>query len=152
MRRRKFITLLGGAAAAWPLRAHAEEAAKFYTIGVLVLTAPNPDRLITALRHGLREAGYIEGRNLRLEIRTADAKPELLAQKAADLVRIQVDVIVAFSRRPRWQPSRRRARFRSSWRRAIRLRPESSRAWPDRAATSRGCRAAAQKSPERAWS
>jgi len=96
MRRRKFITLLGGAAAAWPLRAHAEEAAKFYTIGVLVLTAPNPDRLITALRHGLREAGYIEGRNLRLEIRTADAKPELLAQKAADLVRMQVDVIVAF--------------------------------------------------------
>jgi putative ABC transport system substrate-binding protein len=96
MKRREFLTLLGGAAAAWPLAGHAEQAAKVYTIGVLALTAPNPDRLLAALRQGLREAGYIEGRNLRLEIRTADARPELLATKAAELVGLQVDVIVAF--------------------------------------------------------
>ena len=76
-RRREFIALLGGVAAACPLAGHAEQAAKVYTIGVLALTAPNPDRLLAALRQGLREAGYIEGRNLRLEIRTADARPEL---------------------------------------------------------------------------
>jgi putative ABC transport system substrate-binding protein len=96
MRRREFIALLGGVAAACPLAGHAEQAAKVYTIGVLALTAPNPDRLLAALRQGLREAGYIEGRNLRLEIVTADAKPELLAKKAAELVRLQVDIIVAF--------------------------------------------------------
>jgi ABC-type uncharacterized transport system substrate-binding protein len=94
MRRREFITLLG--AAVWPVAALAEEGAKSYTIGVLVLTAPTPDRLVAALRQGLREAGYIEGQNLRLEIRTADAKPDLLAEKAAELVRLRVDAIVAF--------------------------------------------------------
>jgi putative ABC transport system substrate-binding protein len=96
VKRREFITLLGGAVTTWPLGARAEEAAKFYTIGVLALTAPNPARLVAELRQGLREAGYIEGRNLRLEIRTADAKPELLAEKAAELVRLRVEAIVAF--------------------------------------------------------
>src|SRR5262245_7910899 len=96
IRRRELITLLGGAAAAWPVAALAQEAAKSYTIGVLVLTAPTPDRLVAALRQGLRETGYIEGQNLRPEIRTADAKPDLLAEKAAELVRLQVDAIVAF--------------------------------------------------------
>jgi hypothetical protein len=96
MRRREFIMLLGGAAAGWPVGATPEQAGKVYTIGVLALMAPLPDRLIAALRQGLREAGYIEGSNLRLEIRASDAKPELLAEKAAELIRLQVDVIVAF--------------------------------------------------------
>ena len=94
--RREFITLLGGAAAAWPLMVHAQQATKVYTVGVLALAAPSPDRLLAALRRGLSESGYAEGRNLRLEIRTADAKPDLLAKNAAELVRLQVDVIVAF--------------------------------------------------------
>jgi putative tryptophan/tyrosine transport system substrate-binding protein len=96
MRRREFINLLGSAAAAWPLTATAEQAGKVYIIGVLALAAPNPDRLLAALARGLREAGYTEGQNLRLELRTADAKPELLAEKAAELVRLRADVIVAF--------------------------------------------------------
>jgi ABC-type uncharacterized transport system substrate-binding protein len=95
VRRREFITLLGGAAA-WPVAARAQQAGKVYTIGVLALAAPSPDRLLAALRQGLSEAGYIEGRNLRFEIRIADAKPELLRKKAAELVRLQVNVIVAF--------------------------------------------------------
>jgi len=69
---------------------------KLYTIGVLALTTPNPDPLLTALRRGLREAGYTEGRNLRLEIRIADANPDLLADKAGELVRLNVDLIVTF--------------------------------------------------------
>jgi putative tryptophan/tyrosine transport system substrate-binding protein len=96
MRRREFIVLVGGAAVAWSVGATAEQAGKVYSIGVLALRAPPPDRLIAALREGLRAAGYIEGTNLRLEIRASDAKPELLAENAAELVRLQVDVIVAF--------------------------------------------------------
>jgi ABC-type uncharacterized transport system substrate-binding protein len=99
MKRRELITLIGGTAAAcclsWPLAARAQQA-KVYTIGVLALTTPNPDPLLKALREGLRDAGYIEGRNLRLEIRTAEGKPELQSENAAELVRLKVDLIVTF--------------------------------------------------------
>ena len=95
MKRREFITLLGGGAIAWPLAARAQQA-KVYTIGVLALTTPNPDPLLRALREGLRDADYIEGRNLRLEIRAADGKPELQSENAAELVRLKVDLIVTF--------------------------------------------------------
>ncbi len=99
LKRRDFILALGGAAAAnVALRTSAVRAqpASVHTIGVLTLTSPNPAPLIAALREGLREAGYVEGRNLRLEIRTADAKPELQLEQAAELVRRKVDVIVTF--------------------------------------------------------
>jgi putative ABC transport system substrate-binding protein len=95
MRRREFITLLGGAAAAWPLAARAQQA-RVYTIGVLTLTGPNPEPLLEALREGLRDAGYVEGRNLRLEIRSAAGRPDLQLEKAAELVRLKVDLIVTF--------------------------------------------------------
>ena len=91
MRRRKFIALLGGAAAAWPLAARAQQA-KVYTIGVLTL--PNPGPLLEALREGLRDAGYVEGRNLRLEMRSAPGRPDLQLEKAAELVRLKVDLII----------------------------------------------------------
>jgi putative ABC transport system substrate-binding protein len=91
MRRRKFIAWLGGAAAAWPLAARAQQA-KVYTIGVLTL--PNPEPLLVALREGLRDAGYIEGRNLRLEIRSAEGTPDLQLEKATELVRLKVDLII----------------------------------------------------------
>ena len=93
MRRRAFITLLGSAAAAWPLAARAQQA-RVYTIGVLTL--PNPEPLLQALREGLRDAGYVEGRNLRLEIRSAAGRPDLQLEKAAELVRLKVDLIVTF--------------------------------------------------------
>jgi hypothetical protein len=74
MKRREFITLVGGAAAAWPLAARAQQA-RIYTIGVLTLSSPNPEPLLEALGEGLRGAGYVEGRNLRLEIRSAAGRP-----------------------------------------------------------------------------
>ena len=94
MNRRAFISLFG-AAATWPLAARAQQA-RVYTIGVLTLTGPNPEPLLKALREGLRDAGYVEGRNLRLEIRSAAGKPDLQLEKAAELVRLKVDLIVTF--------------------------------------------------------
>ena len=95
MKRRTFITRLGGALAAWPLAARAQQA-RVYTIGVLTLAGPNPEPLLKALREGLRDAGYVEGRNLRLEIRSAVGRPDLQSEKAAELVRLKVDLIVTF--------------------------------------------------------
>jgi len=94
MRRRDFISLLGGVAAC-PLVARAQQA-RPYTIGVLTLSSPDPQALLTALREGLRNAGYVEGRNLRLEIRSAGGRPDLQLATAAELVRLKVDVIVTF--------------------------------------------------------
>jgi ABC-type uncharacterized transport system substrate-binding protein len=93
VKRRDFITLLGSAAAAWPLAARAQQA-RVFTLGVLTL--PNPEPLLMALREGLRDAGYVEGGNLRLEIRSAAGRPDLQLEKAAELVRLKVDLIVTF--------------------------------------------------------
>ena len=93
MTRREVIALVVGAAAAWPLAARAQQA-RVYTIGVLTLINPNPEPLLKALREGLSEAGYVEGRNLRLEIRSAAGKPDLQLENAAELVRLKVDLIV----------------------------------------------------------
>jgi putative ABC transport system substrate-binding protein len=93
MKRREFITMLGGAVAGCPLVASAQQA-WVYTIGVLTL--PNPEPLLKALRECLRDAGYVEGRNLRLEVRSAAGRPDLQLEKAAELVRLKVDLIVTF--------------------------------------------------------
>jgi putative ABC transport system substrate-binding protein len=93
MKRREVLGVLGGALAAWPLVASAQQA-RVYTLGVLTL--PNPEPLLKALREGLRDAGYVEGRNLRLEIRPAADRPDLQLEKAAELVRLKVDLIVTF--------------------------------------------------------
>ena len=92
LKRREFITLLGGATAAWPLVALAQSA---YRIGVLdttsaALNATNFD----ALRQGLRQHGYIEGQNLVIEYRSADERAERFPDLAAELVRLNVDLIV----------------------------------------------------------
>ena len=91
MKRREFITLLGSAAT-WPVVAHAQRA---YRIGVLdttsaALNAANLD----ALRQGLRQHGYIEGQNLVIEYRSADGRAERFPDLAAELVRLNVDLIV----------------------------------------------------------
>jgi len=94
MKRRAFITLLGGAATC-PLAARAQQA-RVYTIGVLTLISPSPEPLLKALREGLRDAGYVEGRNLHLEIRSAAGRPDRQLEKATELVQLKVDLIVTF--------------------------------------------------------
>jgi putative tryptophan/tyrosine transport system substrate-binding protein len=95
IKRREFMALLGGAAAARSIAARAQSG-RVPTVGVLVLGIPDPAPFLQALRDGLRDRGYSEERNIRLEIRSAEGQTGLLAEKAADLVRSRVDIIVAF--------------------------------------------------------
>jgi putative tryptophan/tyrosine transport system substrate-binding protein len=93
MRRREFITLLyGSAAAAWPMAVLAQRQAKLPTIGFLGPTAPAPG-WIAAFQERLRELGWIEGSNLAIEYRWAEGHPERFAEFAAEFVRLKVDVI-----------------------------------------------------------
>src|SRR3981081_3209320 len=97
MRRRKFISLLGGAAEAGPPFARAQQATKLPVVGVLSPFIDAESAFLADLREGLREYGYTEGRNIRIEYRSAEGKLELLAGLAADLVRRNVDIIVTSS-------------------------------------------------------
>jgi putative ABC transport system substrate-binding protein len=95
MRRREFIALVGSTAVAWPQTASAQQAAKIARIGFLALNmAPSP-HLREAFLQGLRDLGYVEGRNLMIEYRDAEGKPERLPALAAELVALKVDVILA---------------------------------------------------------
>ena len=94
MRRREFITLLGGAAAAWPLAARAQQPAKVPRIGFLFYGSPGPSPELDAFRQGLRELGYIEGQNIVIEYRFASGRVERLPELATELVRLKPDVIV----------------------------------------------------------
>jgi putative tryptophan/tyrosine transport system substrate-binding protein len=95
VRRRAFITLLGGAAAAWPLAARAQQPGKFARIGHLDLgPASARESRVAALRTGLRDLGWVEGKNIIIEFRWADGIQQL-PELAAELVRLKVDVIFA---------------------------------------------------------
>src|SRR5215470_4377320 len=92
-KRREFITLLAGAAAAWPLAARGQP--KLPSIGFIVAATPAAERdRIAAFSQRLRELGWIEGRNIAIDFRSAEGQSERLSDLATELVRLKVDVIV----------------------------------------------------------
>ena len=94
MQRRKFITLLGAAVVSWPLAARAQQT-KVYRIGALLIGNAEVNSFRTELQEGLRQAGYVEGRDILFEFRIAEEKLDRLPKLAAELVALRVDVIVA---------------------------------------------------------
>jgi putative tryptophan/tyrosine transport system substrate-binding protein len=94
MKRREFITLVGGTVAAWPFAARAQQAGKQPTIGFLGAAPSIESQRIAAFVQRLRELGWIDGRNLAIEYRWAEGRNERYTEIAAELVRLKVDVIV----------------------------------------------------------
>jgi putative ABC transport system substrate-binding protein len=95
LKRREFITLLGGAAVAWPLAAFAQRP-RVPTIGALVIGNISPEQFWREFRQGLRDLGYVEGQNIRFEFRSAEGHLDRLPELAAELVRLKVDIIVTW--------------------------------------------------------
>ena len=95
MRRREFITLFGGAAAAWPLAAWAQQPAKLPTIGFLGVATPSTwSHQVAAFVQRLRDLGWIEGRTVAIEYRWTEGRNDRLAEIATEIARLKVDVIV----------------------------------------------------------
>src|ERR1043166_7708783 len=101
MKRREFITVFGGAVAAWPLAARAQQSERVHRIGILSpghseLTDPTV-RMLNALLQGLHELRYTEGRDLTVEHKYPNGSSDPLSGLAAELIRRKPDIIVAFS-------------------------------------------------------
>src|SRR5262249_3831998 len=95
MKRREFITLLGGAAAAWPIAVRAQQPGKLPIIGFLGVSTPSAfGQWVAAFVQRLRELGWIEGRTIAIEYRWAEGRSERFPEIAAELVRLKVNVIV----------------------------------------------------------
>jgi putative tryptophan/tyrosine transport system substrate-binding protein len=100
MRRREFITILGGAATAWPLAARAQQPDRVRRIGLLLGIAendPEADARVTAFRQGLQELGWVEGRNIRIDSRFAASEATRIRAYVAELMALSPDVFVANS-------------------------------------------------------
>src|SRR5262245_60984698 len=96
IRRREFITLLGGAAAAWPVAVRAQQS-PMPAVGILSpLTPGSSSHLTDAFRRGLGESGYIEGQNVTIEYRFAAGRYDRFQEMAVDLVQRRVSAIAAF--------------------------------------------------------
>ena len=96
--RRKLLVALGGAAAAWPLPARAQQMARLPTVGFLGAGSPaTADVWVSAFTSRLRELGWIEDRNIKIEVRWAEGRSDRSAEIATELVRLKVDVIVTYS-------------------------------------------------------
>jgi putative ABC transport system substrate-binding protein len=94
MNRREFMGLVGGAAAAWPLAAQAQQVVKVWRIGILDSATRELNQDIAALFKGLRALGYVEGQNLIVEYRSADGRNERLPELVSELLRFNLDLIV----------------------------------------------------------
>ena len=100
MRRREFITLVGGSVAAWPLVARAQQSERMRRIGVLMASAADDSESqirIAGFLQGLQQLGWADGRNVRIDIRWATTNPDDIRRHAAELVGLAPDVIVAAS-------------------------------------------------------
>ena len=100
MRRRDFVTLIGGAAAAWPLAGRAQPAGKVPTIGFLGTDTSGYISWSAAFAKRLKELGWIEGRTVAIEYRWSEGRPERVAEIAAEFVQKKVDLIVRQHRKP----------------------------------------------------
>ena len=101
MRRREFFTLLGSAAAAWPLAARAQQTAKHPAIGFLGSSTPTAmGQWVAAFVQRLRDLGWIDGRTVTIEYRWAEGRSSRAAEIAAEFVRLKVDVIVTYATSP----------------------------------------------------
>src|SRR5262245_61214171 len=98
MRRRQFITLLGGAAAVWPMVTRGQQTERLARIGYLGLNAASWEKIFSdVFRAGMRDLGYMEGRNLHLEFRFADGDEARLSAMADELAALNGDVIVTYA-------------------------------------------------------
>jgi putative tryptophan/tyrosine transport system substrate-binding protein len=96
MRRRDFVTLIGGAAAAWPLAGRAQPAGKVPTIGFIGTDTSGYISWSAAFAERLKELGWIEGRTVAIEYRWSEGRPERVADIAAEFVQKKVDLILAY--------------------------------------------------------
>ena len=100
MRRREFITLIGGAVGGWPLAVRAQQAERVRRVSVLLGVPENDPETkyrVRAFRLGMRDAGWIEGRNVQIEFRYAGTDPDTIKNHVAELIRLAPDVILANS-------------------------------------------------------
>jgi putative ABC transport system substrate-binding protein len=95
LKRRDFIALLGGAPIAWPLAARGQQSVKVWRIGMLEMIQPTANSTnLDSFRNGLRDLGYIEGRNLAIDYRSADGHSERFPSLATELIQLKIDLFV----------------------------------------------------------
>src|SRR3974390_2365893 len=98
MRRREFITLVGGTAAAWPLGAHAQQGDRMRRLGILMAGAESDPKYqadVAVFREGLQKLGWMDGQNIRIEVRWAGFNPETMRRYAKELIALQPDLILS---------------------------------------------------------